>query len=510
MRRGALLAVVLVVAVALSTLLLARVGVGGEQPPGSGTSGATTAAGVVSPAPASPPSGEAAPSVPPAPSVAPSPSGEAAPSATPAATVAACPWGGRLDRPDRSVEVDYPVSGYFMLTTADRCATRAKVQGAHAIGADTIVTFGAELTPVTVGALRRPAKDNPFAGFAVDGTDGYRYATARTGGGRIRDVYTYANKSAFSDAALFCPRRDGRSRTPDGDFTWWLLPVEGGYSDCDSPSRTYDLVVSYGGSVDADTLLVADAARFGMSVYLGMPRPRPDPGVGFVADASYTQTLGGFTSRVLADWDRKFGRLDAFAGAYQTVETAVFTNADVWRPNLKVYELQNRIVGFRLPKAKQRVVVSPYADLRRGALPVSAVRPSFQQIADTAAGVRMILAPQDGGGTGRVGAFRPGDGGTRVRADLRGVVGRTTYGAAYAASTATLYAEASRVRGVTLWANVEAFRPPGQVGHRAPGRLDVLDTQVALARPHVQKVIAYRWDEYLDGSGLADQIRARG
>jgi hypothetical protein len=241
-----------------------------------------------------------------------------------------------------------------------------------------------------------------------------------------------------------------------------------------------------------------------------MPRPRSDPGLGYVADTSYTQTLGAFTTRVLTDWNQKFGRLDAFAGAYQTLETAVFTDAATWEPNLRVYELQNRIVGFRLPRDRQQVIVSPYADLRRGELPVSAIQPTFRRIAETAAGVRLILAPQDGAGTGRVGLFRPEDADQPVRSDLHGVVGETTYGAAYAGTTATLYAEASAVPGVTLWANVEAFRPPGRVGDRAPGLIDVLDLQVELARPHVEKIIAYRWDGYLDTSGLAAEILTRG
>jgi hypothetical protein len=443
------------------------------------------------------------------------PSAAAAPSSGPSASPTpadACPGGRRLSRPDRAVHAQYPITGYFVFTDVDRCATRATVQGAHAIGADTLVTFGAVLRPVTLEELRSPADGNPFAHFRVRGADGYEHAVGQTVGGSIRTVYTYANKTAFTDAALPC-EHDGRSRTPRGVFTWWLLPVEGGYSDCESPSRTYDLVVSYNASaVDADTVLVSDAARFGMKVYLGMPRPRPDPAVPYVADTSYTQTLGAFTTRVLADWDAKFGDLDAFAGAYQTIETGVFTNAAVWEPNLRLYELQNRIVGFRLPEAKRRVVVSPYADLRRGVVPVSAIRPALQLVADTAdaaEGVTLILAPQDGAGTGRVGLFRPEEAGEPVRPDLRGVVGETTYGEAYAGSTATLYAEARKVEGAELWANIEAFRPPGRVGDRAPSELGVLDTQVELAAPHVEKVIAYRWDDYLDESGLADEIRSR-
>ncbi|MFD6177425.1 MULTISPECIES: hypothetical protein [unclassified Isoptericola] len=435
------------------------------------------------------------------------PPGSPDPTSSPAPT---CPGGERLDRPDRTVRAASAVTGYFAFTSPSRCATRATVQGAHAIGADTLVTFGAQLTPAAPADLR-PGADAPFDGFTVDGADGYRHAVSRTGGGSVRHVYTYGGRTTFGDAALFCPGRDGRSTTAAGVFTWWLLPVEGGYSDCDSPSRTYDLVVAFDDSgADPDALLVADAALFGMSVYLGMPKPAPDPDVPYVADDSYTQTLGGFTSRVLADWNRKFGRSPGFAGAYQTLETAVFTDAATWAPNLRVYEMQHRIVGFRLPRDKQRVVVSPYADLRRGAVPVAAVRPALQRIADTRAGVTMVLAPQDGGGTGRVGVFTPAERDEPVRADLRGIVGDTTYEEAYAGSTATLYAEAAAVRGVTLWANVEAFRPTGRVGDRASTDLATLDRQVALARPRVAKVVAYRWDDYLDASGLAAEIAARG
>ncbi|MFC7877372.1 DUF4434 domain-containing protein [Isoptericola sp. NPDC057391] len=439
---------------------------------------------------------------------APSSSASVGTSPSPAPT---CPGGGRLDRPDVAVRASYAVTGWFVLTTADRCATRATVQGAHTIGADTLVTFGAALAPATPADLR-PGGDEGFAGFTVDGQDGYDHAVAQTGGGAVRHVYTYAAKATFDDAALFCPGRDGRTTTAHGTFTWWLLPVEGGYSECDSPSRTYDLVVAHAAStVDADALLVADAERFGMSVYLGLPKPAPDPAAPYVGDDSYTQTLGGFTSRVLAGWNARYGQRDAFAGVYQSLETAVFTDEATWAPNLRVYEMQHRIVGFRLPRDKQRVVVSPYADLRRdGGVPVSSVRPALQRIADTAAGVRMVLAPQDGGGTGRVGVFGRADRDRPVRADLRGVVGRTTYGEAYAGSTARLYAEAAKVRGVTLWANVEAFRPPGEVGDRAPTDLATLDRQVALARPHVAKVVGYRWDDYLDASGLAAEIAARG
>lgn len=171
--------------------------------------------------------------------------------------------------------------------------------------------------------------------------------------------------------------------------------------------------------------------------------------------------------------------------------------------------MQHRIVAQKLPEAKRRVVVSPYADLRREVTPVEAIVPALQAVAATAGGATLVLAPQDGAGTGRVGLFRDGDAGVRVRDDLRDVVGDTTYGDAYAASTATLYAEAAKVTDVELWANVEAFRPHGAVGDRATTTLDVLDLQVELAQPHVGKIIAYRWDDYMDQSGLAGQILAR-
>lgn len=226
--------------------------------------------------------------------------------------------------------VDYPVSGYFIFTSADRCDVLRRTAEARSVGADTLLTFGATLEPVAPEDLRA---DPAFERFEVDGEDGYDHAVRMTDGGAIRQVYTFEGKKVFHDAALGCGDRNGQVRTRTGVVTWWLFPIEGGYSSCESPSKTYDLVVSHSADdTDADALLVEAAQAHGMAVYLGLPRPQADPPSPYLADDSYTQTLGAFTTRVLADWTARFGKSQAFTGVYQTVETAVFTDEDAWGP----------------------------------------------------------------------------------------------------------------------------------------------------------------------------------
>lgn len=164
-------------------------------------------------------------------------------------------------------------------------------------------------------------------------------------------------------------------------------------------------VVSYSPSNhDANSVLVSVAKRYGVTTYLGLPKPQMDAKVSYVADTSCAHMLSAFTSRVLATWNQRFGSSTAFSGVYQTLETAAFSNSTIWSNNLKIYALQNMIVQYRLPKSKERVIISPSASLRAQSL--SAVTKSYAQIVQTGKGARIILMPQDGVGTGKVGLSR--------------------------------------------------------------------------------------------------------
>lgn len=107
---------------------------------------------------------------------------------------------------------------------------------------------------------------------------------------------------------------------------------------------------------------------------------------------------------MLSTWNERYGNVNAFAGVYQTLETPVFSNQSIWAPNLKVYSILNAVTTYQLPKAKERVLISPYANLK--AQPSSRIQPSYSAIVKTANGARIILAPQDGVGTGAVGMNR--------------------------------------------------------------------------------------------------------
>lgn len=384
---------------------------------------------------------------------------------------------------DTSVKTRHGIGGYFMYTSLNTCVTQNQVQRSHMIGADTILTFGSTLKMSSRDAL---SSDATFKRFRIGEKYGYDYARSRAGNVKINRVFTYDNKNTYSSDSLKCGKKNGvyyegytdnNSKTIKGVFTWWLFPVDGSYSGCSSPSNTYDLVVSYSQSNrDADLLLVNTAKRYGMTTYLGLPKPQMDPHVKYVADTSYHHTLGAFTSRVLATWNQRFGKSSAFSGAYQTLETAAFSNAGIWENNLKTYAMQNRIVQYRLPKQKERVIISPYASLSSQSL--TAVTSSYRKIVQTGGGTRIILMPQDGVGTGRVGLKR----------------------------VQSFYAAAKKAGAAEFWANVEAFKPGGTMMKRAVTDKKTLDLQIVYGKQYAPKVMSYNWS-YMEKSGLAKSLR---
>ncbi|NUR84650.1 MAG: hypothetical protein HOY71_11250 [Nonomuraea sp.] len=152
-------------------------------------------------------------------------------------------------------------------------------------------------------------------------------------------------------------------------------------------------------------------------------------------------------------------------------------------------------------------MISPYIDARRGrGFPPDQVGKGLAEVAATRAGLPMVVAVQDGRGTGKVGVYAN----PRARVDprLAPVVGDVTNGQAYYGSTSDYYAAAATAvpAGVELWANVEAFEPTPVAGDC--GRLDPLplrgratkarlDSQAAAAGPYVGKVISYGWDPFM-------------
>ncbi|MEV4801351.1 hypothetical protein AB0K18_15200 [Nonomuraea sp. NPDC049421] len=399
---------------------------------------------------------------------------------------------------DLRVSAPYAVTGYWVMPRADPCVTRRMVEAIHAIGGDTLITFGPRF------AAGQPDPD--FAACRVDGRP-----CAEVPG--VRRVYTYVTSEEFGEGLLRCPGLDRRVES-DGRI-FYRLTLAG---SCNAP--THDLVLV---ATDGDGLgnLMREAAAYGMTVFPGLPAAPQRAGKPWEPDLAHTAALNAFTARVLADYRGRFGA--AFGGVYQSFELAARARSDR-DPIISLYAAQHAVVADALPGKK--IVVSPYIDARRGrGFPPSQVPEGIADIAGTRHGLPMAIAVQDGRGTGKVPVHGPHEDEAAVAARLVPVVGAVRNGQAYYGSTASYVEAAAREvpDGVELWVNVEGFEPTPVAGEC--GRVDPLplrgrttkarlDQQVMAAGRHPAKIISYGWDPFFtcqarhDTPSLADDIAA--
>ncbi|MGR6923457.1 hypothetical protein ACU635_55150 [[Actinomadura] parvosata] len=402
---------------------------------------------------------------------------------------------------DTRVIAPYAVTGYWVMPRADRCVTQRMVEAVHAIGGDTLITFGPRFNA-------RPDPD--FPACAADGRP-----CAEVPGVRVRHVYTYATSEEFGPGMLRCPGID--RRIDGGGRTFYRLTLAGTCT-----AAEHDLVLV---ATDGDGLgnLMREAHAYGMTVYPGLPAAAQRAGKPWEPDAAHTAALNAFTARVLADYRARFAGLASFGGVYQSFELAMRTRARN-DPIISLYAAQHAVVAAALPG--KRIVVSPYIDARRGrGFPPSQVRDGLAAIAGTRAGTPMAVAVQDGRGTGKVPVHGPQDGAAKVAPRLVPVVGDVTNEQAYYGPTSAYVAAAARrvPDGVELWVNAEGFEPTpaaGECGRADPlpprGRTTKarLDQQVMAAGPHIAKIISYGWDPFFtcqaryDTPSLADDIAA--
>lgn len=396
---------------------------------------------------------------------------------------------------DARVVAPYAVTGYWVIPRADACVTRRMVEAIHAIGGDTLVTFGPRFS-VGVGP--------EAAGCVVDGRP-----CADVPG--VRNVYTYVTSEEFGPGMLRCPGLDRRIES-DGRIFYRLSLA----TSCADPVQDLVLVAT-----DGDGLgnLMKEAAAYGMAVYPGLPAAPQRPGKPWEPDLAHTAALDAFTARVLADYRARFGA--SFAGVYQSFELAMRDRSD-HDPVTELYAAQHAVVAATLPGKK--ILVSPYIDARRGrGFPPEQAEAGMADIAATRAGLPMAIAVQDGRGTGKVPVYAANERDTRVEARLVPVVGDVTYGQAYYGATRDYIAAAARrvPAGVELWVNVEGFEPTpveGECGRVEPlplrGRTTKsrLDRQVMATETHAAKIISYGWEPFFtcqdryDTPSLADDI----
>ncbi|MGW0478022.1 DUF4434 domain-containing protein [Nonomuraea sp. NPDC003214] len=413
---------------------------------------------------------------------------------------------------DTRVAVAYPITGYWVIPRADRCATRRTVEAVHAVGGDTLITFGARILPARPDARGRiPA----VAGCVEDGRTCYE--AARATGRPIRRVYTYVTSERFGDAVLRCPGLDRRVEH-DGRTYYRLLLAPA----CDAAAFDLLLIATDGDGVGD---LLTEAAAYGMAVIPGLPVPPKDPAKPWLPDLTHLPALNELTARVMADYRRRHAASPALGGVYQSFELAMRDRADD-DPIIALYAAQHAVVAAGLPG--ETIMVSPFWDARRGrGFPPAQVGKGLADIAATRAGAPMAIAVQDGRGVGKVPVHGPDQAAAPVDARLEPVVGRVANQAAYYGSTRDYVAAAARhlTSGVELWVNVEVFEPTqvaGECGRANPfplrGRATKsrVDAQVAAVGRHASKIISYGWDPFLTcrhshaTPSLADDLTAHG
>ncbi|NUT41859.1 MAG: hypothetical protein HOV86_17940 [Thermoactinospora sp.] len=385
---------------------------------------------------------------------------------------------------DTRVTSPYAITGYWVMPRADRCVTRRMVEAIHALGGDTLVTFGPRFD------AGRPDPD--FAACRVDGRP-----CARVPGRTIRHVYTYATSEEFPASLLRCPGLDRRVEA--GGRVFYRVSLGRSCAD-----RTQDLVLV---STDGDGIgnLVEEAAAYGMTVFPGLPAAPQRAGKPWEPDLAHVAALNAFTGRVLAGYRERFGGSPGFGGVYQSFELAMRERGPR-DPILTLYAAQHAVVAATLPGKK--ILVSPYIDARRGrGFPPALAPGGLADIAGTRAGAPMAVAVQDGRGTGKVPVHGPQEGEAMVAARLVPVAGNVSNTRAYYGPTRDYIEAAARdvPAGVELWVNVEGFEPSpveGECGRVDPlpfrGRTTKarLDQQIMATGGRAAKIISYGWDPF--------------
>ncbi|WP_109471042.1 hypothetical protein [Ornithinimicrobium cavernae] len=419
-----------------------------------------------------------------------------------------------------------PLSGFFVSAGSTDAENTTTLRQIKQVGGDTVVTFGNTLRTSSLDGqdrIRTGGEIDPA--FTACRIDGRPCATAMAAEGRIRRVLTFANHSHFTQGALQCPL--DRAITSRGQrFTLLMIPTGG--EGCTSADGRYDLVAIHGGAakgIDRTVSLLAAADRAGMAVYVGMPSVEKRTDVPWLPDLSYQDTFAEFTDRFLR-YHKAVGATAALAGFYHHTEMPVAAG-DVWQPVLDLYRLQNRAIARILPG--RAALVSPYLDNRRSANPgtdreeLSAkTRDGARAIAETASGVPLTIALQDGMGTGKGGSYLVNERNGPVDPHTAAFVGEGTWDNTYVMPVSDSFRAASaglEGTGARLWANVEGMTPQGGAGDTGCGAggprgkttKDRLDRQVQAVARYTAKNISFRWDPYytcqVSGTTLAEALR---
>lgn len=388
----------------------------------------------------------------------------------------------------------YPISGYFIYGSTSDENNLKKLTDIKSVGGDTVITFGSLLKPATLSTIP--------AGCTISGVN---CAKAAASGVSVNRYFTYSDNSSWGSPAVLC----GRDKTVTNGttkYTILLLPVQG--SGCTSSTNTYDVVVITGGQSSISISLGKTATSLGMKYYAGLPSPVKRTDITYLPDLSYQATFSLFTARFLL-YQAKVNDVPGLAGFYHHTEMPL-SNGAVWDAVLKVYEIQNSRIAQYQPT--RSAIVSPYIDSRSafsGKVTVDQARQAVENIANTANGVDLAIAVQDGMGTGKGASFFGSESGNSVDQYAAAIVGSGTWGGKYLAPTRDYFvalAEGVEGTGAELWANLEGMAPatsqnPCNNSLRGQTTKSRINKQLQQLGNTPGKVISFMWDPYFTCSG---------
>ncbi|MFJ6453414.1 hypothetical protein [Paenarthrobacter sp. NPDC091669] len=414
------------------------------------------------------------------------------------------PAPGKADVPNQKPsEPRYPISGYFIAGSSRDATNYKKLADIKEFGGDTVITFGTSLRPASLETIPSDCV-----------IDGRNCASVAADSVSVNRYFTFLDGSNWNDTALKCPR-DRKVTNKGQSYLLLVLPAVG--SSCNSPNGEYDVVVTGGSSSsasDPSRSLAAAATKLGMKYFAGMPAPVKRKDLTYLPDLSYETTLSLFTERFL-QYQASANNVGGLAGFYHHTEMPL-TDSLTFDSILALYKNQNRAIKRILPT--RQAIVSPYIEARVGKSGISAeeARLGTKRIAQTAEGLVLNIAVQDGMGTGKGGAFTSREAGSLVDPFAATIVGNGSWGAKYLAPNRDYYTAAAAGTvgtNAVLWANLEGMAPATKLntcgdslrGQTTKARIDRQLQQVANAK----KVISFMWDSYFTCKGTGTPLKGQ-
>ncbi|WOH17784.1 hypothetical protein IRJ34_15735 [Paenarthrobacter sp. GOM3] len=399
----------------------------------------------------------------------------------------------------------YPISGYFIFGSTNDAANLQKLTDMKSVGADTVITFGSTVKPATSASV--PADCS---------ISGVNCVTAATSGIKVNRYFTYTDGNTWGAPSLACPR-DKTVTSGSTVYTVLVIPTQG--TGCTSSNNSYDVFVVTSGTSSISVSVAKAATALGMKYYTGMPAPSKDPTITYVPDLTYESTFTAFTARFI-QLQAKVNNVAGLTGFYHHTEMPV-GGGTVWNATREIYSMQNLAIKKYMPT--RSALISPYMDNRTdysAHITVDMAREGIRNIAETANGVKLAIAVQDGMGTGKAGSFFSSDAGTQVDPFAASIVGSGTWGDSYLAPNRDYFwamADGVEGTGAELWGNMEGMAPgtsqnPCDGNYRGQSTKARHDKQLQQMGNSPVKVISYMWDPFYTCRGtwapMMDQMQA--